>query len=108
MTIESPVYEWLTREAAEEGLKKGLAEGIKEGIKEGIQEGKKEGIQEGTLQEAYKTVHEILEVRFKTIPASVRKKIKQIKDISQLRELRKQALLVQSMDEFETTALRKP
>jgi len=90
MTIESPVYEWLTREAAEEGHKKGLTEGIKEGK------------QEGALQEAQETVIDNLKIRFKKIPQTVLKTIKMEKDIAQLRALRKRALTVQSLEEFKT------
>lgn len=101
MTIESPVYEWLTREAAEEGLKKGLLEGYQKGQQEGRELGLQKGHLEGQIQEAQIAVIDNLKFRYQPIPPELLKKICAIQSVELLRELRKQAILIQSLEEFE-------
>jgi len=72
-----------------EGIKKGKQEGIKEGKQKGIKEGIKEGIEKGK-QEALILV---LEKKFGTVSAAVRRKIRRIESAQQL-----ESLLVAAVD----------
>ena len=79
------------------GIRKGIEQGIQRGIEQGIQR----GIQQGVLQEAQEAVIDILEVRFGEVLPLLVSKIHNIHDTSLLRKLLKQAVLVDSLDEFE-------
>ena len=59
-------------------------------------------MQQGKVDESRKVVIEILEIRFHTVPSSIKEAVKEIKDLLILEELRKKALVVDSLAQFET------
>ncbi|MGI6457369.1 MAG: hypothetical protein ACOX5R_17370 [bacterium] len=67
---------------------------------EGIEEGIKKGREEGTVLKSREDVLAILEVRFHSVPADIRQTVEEMTDISQLNQLHREAVLVQSLDEF--------
>jgi len=78
-----------------------MEKGILQGRQEGKKEGKKEGIWLGSLQEAQNTVLDILSDEFGNLPAPLVKSVHSMKDVNELRNLRKQALKVKSLEEFK-------
>ncbi|PXF57345.1 MAG: hypothetical protein C4B58_10140 [Deltaproteobacteria bacterium] len=73
------------------------------GIKKGIQQ----GIQQGMLEEARDMLLELLEERFGVLSSSTVTQIKAIGQREVLKGLFKQALRVQSMDQFKELLLPK-
>jgi hypothetical protein len=69
--------------------------------KEGYDEGLQRGIQQGMLEEAREMVLEALGERFGVIPADLEKRILAMDSRRQLKELHRQALRVQTLDEFQ-------
>lgn len=65
----------------------------RKGIKKGLEQGREEGIREGIV--------DILEVRFGQISESLRKKLDQIKEFTQLKDLHKKAITITTLLEFE-------
>ncbi|MFQ6054517.1 MAG: hypothetical protein ACE5J3_00860, partial [Methanosarcinales archaeon] len=86
---ESSMYQYLFKDAIEQGMKKGIEKGIAQGIIKGKEEGKKDSI-------IY-----LLRARFKKIPARITKKIRAIKEESALEELIVAAATSNSLEEFE-------
>ncbi len=66
-------------------------------IQEGIAIGKKEGVAQGQAQSAVT----VLESRFGEVPASVQKKLMNVRDASRLGEMLKLAATCQSLKEFQ-------
>jgi len=83
------------------GKQEGWQEGRQEGWQEGKQEGWQEGIERGELREAQATLQDILEDRFAPLPDRLKEHIHNIEDISTVRNLRKQSLGAQSLQDFE-------
>jgi flagellar biosynthesis/type III secretory pathway protein FliH len=79
-----------------------MQQGIQKGIEQGIQKGMKQGMQQGMLAEAREMVLEALGERFGVIPADLEKRILAMDSRRQLKELLRQALRVQSLDEFQS------
>ena len=64
------------------------------------------GIQKGMLQSTQEAVLDILETRFAAVPPSLVVAIHEIEDLSLLKQLRKQAIMIDSLEEFENTLAR--
>ena len=60
------------------------------------------GIEKGTLKTAKESVIEVLETRFNEIPDSMANTLNNINDINRLKQLHKQALLIESLASFES------
>ena len=71
-----------------------------EGHQKGLQQGLEKGIEKGQLEDALESVFDNLEVRFGVTPEDIALKLKSIDDLSVLRQLRKKAIVVKSLDEF--------
>jgi len=65
-------------------------------IAEMLEEAKQQGI-----QEAREAIRDFLQVRFNRVPKRVVAKVTAIDDMAELRELRRKALRVESLKEFE-------
>ncbi|ACN98286.1 conserved hypothetical protein [Sulfurihydrogenibium azorense Az-Fu1] len=74
------------------GIGKALKTGKEKFIKEGLQQGLQQGLKDSIL--------EILELKFGVLPEDVKAKINSTDDIEVLKEMRKKAILIQSLDEF--------
>ena len=89
-----PYVTSIERRAKEEGRKegeeKGKAEGLKEGLKEGLREGLLEAIELG------------LELRFGKAALQVVPRVREVADVSRLRELKAALTRVGSIGEFES------
>src|SRR5215831_5329128 len=109
--FEAEVKELATEETEEvmqivtswmkEGIKQGRREGRTEGRREGRTEGRRQGIEEGQLKAIRGDVLEILQARFKRVPARVKDVLKAIKDRKHLRLLLRQAATAPNLKEFE-------
>jgi len=60
------------------------------------------GIEKGTLKTAKESVIEVLETRFNEIPDSMANTLNNINDINRLKQLHKQAILIESLASFES------
>jgi predicted transposase YdaD len=70
-------------------------------MQELLQEGRKEGIKEGEIKRQIQDVLKTLKVRFKRIPAATENAIKSYKDPIALESLFEQALVCETLSEFE-------
>ena len=75
-------------------------EGHERGLQKGREQGLEQGLQQGQLQDARDSVVDILEARFEIAPQDIVKELKGIDEIAVLRQLRKKAVVVGSLDEF--------
>jgi predicted transposase YdaD len=92
--FEMPItIEWTWEELESyPGIGKALKTGKEKFIKEGLQQGLQQGLKDSIL--------EILELKFGVLPEDVKAKINSTDDIEVLKEMRKKAILIQSLDEF--------
>lgn len=81
--------------------------GIEKGWQRGLREGQQKGRQEGILQNAREAVIEILQIRFERVPEALSQQVNTIQDLSLLKQLHRQAITIDSLDEF-TTLLNQP
>jgi len=72
-------------------------------MEKGREEGLEKGIKTGSIQEAQTVVIEILEIKFNELPNTLIAKVRNIEDLDQLRNLRKEAFKVNSLEEFTKT-----
>ena len=77
-----------------------LSELIQEGFEKGLEEGREEGLEEGKREATLEGVQEALETRFKVEPGTFDEQLEQL-DIASLKKLRKTALMIQTLEEFE-------
>jgi flagellar biosynthesis/type III secretory pathway protein FliH len=84
-----------------EGVMEIVTSWMKDGLKQGRREGRQQGIVEGQLKAVRDDVLEILEARFKRVPAGLKKTLKTIEDRKRLKLLLRQAATVASMKEFQ-------
>jgi len=89
------------KQGRREGRTEGRREGRTEGRREGRTEGRRQGIEEGQLKAIRGDVLEILQARFKRVPARVNDVLKAIKDRKHLRLLLRQAATAPNLKEFE-------
>jgi len=78
-----------------------MREGLKQGRRQGRTEGRREGLEEGQLRAARADVLEILEARFKKVPAGMKKTLRAIEDRKRLRLLLRQAATAANLKEFQ-------
>ncbi len=76
--------------------------GIQKGLEQGLQRGLEQGLEQGALQQAQEAVVKVLRVRFTKVPKRLVKQLQQVKDRDQLSQLLEQAVLVNSLQEFES------
>ncbi len=86
---------------AQTWVEQGIAQGFAQGIEQGVKQGVERGVRRGVLQEAREAVFDILEARFTTVSPIVVTIIATIDDPLRLKRLRKRALTVASLAEFE-------
>jgi hypothetical protein len=77
-----------------------LSELIQEGFEKGLEEGREEGLEKGERKATLEVLQEALESRFKVEPGTFAEQLEQL-DIASLKILRKTALTVQILEEFE-------
>jgi len=70
-------------------------------MKQGLRQGRREGKQEGHMEATRDAVVEILEARFKKIPAGLKRTLKALDDRRQLKLLLRQAATVATLKDFE-------
>jgi flagellar biosynthesis/type III secretory pathway protein FliH len=87
------VMEW-TREWKEEGLQKGRREGLKQGRQQGLQK----GLQKGARAFQDFLLSEMAE-RFGPVPGTIRRRVKGIQDLDELKKLGKRLLAADSLDD---------
>ncbi|MBI4853995.1 MAG: hypothetical protein HY819_19530 [Acidobacteria bacterium] len=66
-----------------------------------MQQGLQQGLQQGSILNAKESVINILETRFGAIPKNLTETVNKTEDITLLKNLRKQAILVNSLEEFK-------
>ena len=91
---------WI-EQGIEQGLAQGFAQGIEQGVRQGVERGIERGVRRGVLQATREAVFDILEARFATVSPIVVTIIATIDDPLRLKRLRKRALTVASLAEFE-------
>lgn len=89
--LEETLTEWWNG-ALEKGRKEGRQKGRKEGRQEGRETGQLEGMRQLLLR--------LLEQRFETVPARVRRKVKAIASAKELEELAKRVLVASTLAEM--------
>jgi flagellar biosynthesis/type III secretory pathway protein FliH len=94
------VTSWM-KEGLRQGRQEGRLQGIQEGRREGLQEGKRQATQAAEIKAARDAVVEILEARFKKIPAGLKKTVRAIDDRRQLKRLLRHAATVVTLNDFE-------
>jgi hypothetical protein len=67
----------------------------------GIEKGIKQGIEQGILQTAREDIIEALTIRFEAIPQALIEAIETLEDSAILKKLFRQAILVESLEEFK-------
>ena len=85
---------------AEQGRQQGLQKGLKQGLQEGLQS----GIRQGQLDKSRENIARILRVRFEKPPAALFEALQRVDDLMLLDELLTKAVLVGSLEEFQTIA----
>ncbi len=93
--LEETLTEWWNG-----ALEKGRKEGRQTGRKEGRQKGRQEGRETGQLEGMRQLLLRLLEQRFETIPARVRRKVKAISSAKELEELAKRVLVAPTLAEM--------
>jgi flagellar biosynthesis/type III secretory pathway protein FliH len=86
---QTPLYQFWTREALEEGLREGKQQGLEEGKQKGLEEGLKEGKQQG-LEAMRQTLVNIVRARFPRLVSLAKTQVAGIEDLETL-----DALIVQ-------------
>jgi flagellar biosynthesis/type III secretory pathway protein FliH len=82
-------------------MKEGLRQGRQEGRVQGIREGKRQATQAAEIKVLRDAIMEILEARFKKIPAGLKKTVRALDDRRQLKRLMRQAATVVTLNDFE-------
>ena len=100
MPILAPFEIIAMEKGLQQGLQQGWQEGKQEGWQEGIKLGEQQGRQTGEMYEAQATLIEILEERFGLLTKAMKDSVWKLNDISHVRHLRKQALKVESLQDF--------
>ena len=72
-----------------------------EAKQEGFQQGFQEGFQQGILQGAREVLLVVLEVRFEVVPPELIEIVNQIEDTSFLKQLHRQAIVINSLEVFQ-------
>ncbi len=78
-----------------------IAPSIEQSIRQGIEQGVEQGIKQGMEMSAREALLDILTIRFAAVPQGVAQAISQISDPARLRWLRKEAMTVTLLAEFE-------
>ena len=71
------------------------------GIEKGIQLGMQQEMQQGLIESTKQDVMEVLELKFATLPHWVQHKIANCNDLNTLKNLHRQAILADSIDELQ-------
>jgi flagellar biosynthesis/type III secretory pathway protein FliH len=71
-----------------------------EGHQRGLQQGLQQGLEKGQIEDARDSVLDNLEVRFGVTPQDIARELRAIEEMSVLKELRKKAVLVESLEGF--------
>ncbi|NES19855.1 MAG: hypothetical protein F6K41_13215 [Symploca sp. SIO3E6] len=66
-----------------------------------MQKGIEKGIGQGTVQNARESVIEVLTIRFEVVPPETIEAVNQIEDASVLKQLHRQAIVINSMVDFQ-------
>ncbi len=94
------IDDWIT-EGIEKGMQQGLQQGLQQGMQQGMQQGLQQGIKQGLLQTARDDVIEVLMIRFGELPKLLVKWIKFINNLTVLKNLHRQAVIVETLAKFE-------
>jgi len=70
-------------------------------IRRGREQGMQQGVQQGMQQALYEALSDTLDIRFGPIPENLETRLKDISDIERLKALHHEALLAESLDDFE-------
>jgi flagellar biosynthesis/type III secretory pathway protein FliH len=81
--------------------RRGIEQGVQQGVQQGLQQGIEQGRELGELIATRDAVVEILRARFAQVPSFLIEALKGIKDRWLLRDILKQAAIVQSLEEFQ-------
>jgi len=79
-----------------------LAERVIEWTEEWKQQGLQEGLQQGLVQSSRTSVLDALEARFGRTTLAIQAAVNRLQDPGMLRALHKQAILANSLEEFES------
>ena len=67
---------------------------------EGLKKGLEEGLQQGLILDAQDSIIEILETKFEFVSEDLKNKVKSINDLNILKDLRKKAVKVNTIEDF--------
>jgi hypothetical protein len=85
----------------EKGMEQGIERGMEQGIEKGMAVGLQRGQQHGVIQATREAIFDLLELRFKTISATVATALADIQELSRLKTLFKLAATVETLAVFE-------
>ncbi len=71
------------------------------GMERGMQDGMQQGMQQGLIKSTQQDVMEVLELKFSPLPYVFKEKIKYCDDLNTLKNLLRQAVLANSLDDLK-------
>ena len=98
-----PYVTTIERLALEKGREEGREAGREQGREEGREQGREAGREEGILRSSREDVIAVLDVRFRDIPNDLLEAIDQVEDATVLKTLLREAIIVESISEFQLT-----
>lgn len=87
-------------EGRQEGLQKGLQKGLKTGLQKGLQTGLQKGRQEGGVQAFQDFLLSEMADRFGPVPPAMRRRVKSVQDLDELKTLVKRLNVASSLDDL--------
>jgi|SRR5579884_1773906 len=87
---ETPIYEFMVKEAREEALKQGLQQGLEQGLEQALEQ---------TMQFMRDSVFEAIVEKFPDIPVEAWKRLREVKDMATLRRILVKVTVAQSKEE---------
>lgn len=73
---------------------------IEQGIEKGIEQGIEEGFEKGVERGLHESILDLLTVRFENVPADMVTQVTAVTDVDSLRQLNRQAILVETLADF--------
>jgi flagellar biosynthesis/type III secretory pathway protein FliH len=86
------VMETIAEQWIQQGVERGLQQGIRQGMRQGVIKGEEQGLRKAIL--------DILLIRFDLAPREVEERLTAVTSADQLRDLHRQAVTVESLDDF--------
>ncbi|MBE2197968.1 MAG: hypothetical protein IAE79_05110 [Anaerolinea sp.] len=95
-------FERLAREEGmQQGMQQGLQQGVQQGVQQGLQQGVQQGLQQGVQQGLRESILTAVQIRFGDVPQDIVDGVGQVEDLEALRQLQRQAMLLESLPLFK-------